>query len=135
MPDHQAPVETRGGQQQSGDELAGGRCVDGHLAAGDPAGGRTRSAAGRRRGVGVDPTPMRAAPPISGPSGRAGLRVAVEGHPPVARPATGGRNRMTVPARPTSTWAGPVSGRGRTSQAKRVSDVEVHPHPGETGGH
>ncbi|GAA3291594.1 hypothetical protein GCM10020218_064680 [Dactylosporangium vinaceum] len=34
---------------------------------------------------------------------------------PVARPATAGRKRSTVPARPTSTRAGPASGRGRSS--------------------
>ena len=62
-------------------------------------------------------TPTARSADTSGPSGRARAR----GSPskatgPSARPATAGRKRITVPASPTSTCAGPTSGRGRISQ-------------------
>jgi hypothetical protein len=62
------------------------------------------------------PSPRR--PATIGPIGRSRAR----GSPsnatsPVASAATGGRKRMTVPARPQSTAAGPASGAGVTSQS------------------
>jgi hypothetical protein len=62
-------------------------------------------------------TPIVRSPSISGPSGR----TRACGSPskvisPVASAATGGRNRMTVPASPTSTCAGPRIASGRTTQ-------------------
>ena len=123
-------VEVGRGEQQPGDELAGRGRVDGDLAAARPGRCRARSAAGppagRRRSArpasrsAVDQRAQRAV---------AGVRVAVEGDR--ARrpaPATGGRKRITVPARPTSTWAGPRSGRGRTTQRVVVHCGHVRAH-------
>ncbi len=44
---------------------------------------------------------------------------------PCAKQATGGRNRITVPALPTSTVAGPVIGRGVTSQSPSRSSTSM----------
>jgi hypothetical protein len=62
-------------------------------------------------------TPTERSASTSGPSGR----FRAYGSPskdtgPPASPATGGMKRMTVPASPTSTAAGPNSGLGRTTQ-------------------
>ena len=129
-------VEPRRGEQQSGDELAGGRGVDDDLAAGHLAGalhGQRQPAAGRRRRCGRR---GRAAPRPAGRAGRTrALRVAVEGDLPSASPASGGTNRMTVPAGPTSTWAGPRSGCGPDQPALVVLGGDVGAQRPQPAGH
>ena len=111
-------VEAGAGQQQRRDELAGGarrRCATGPPRR--PAGavhGERQRARGRRRRC---RRRARAAPSSRGPIGRSpGPRVAVEGdRRPSASAATGGRKRITVPARPQSTPGRTRSGLGVTT--------------------
>ena len=63
----------------------------------------------------------------------AGVRVTVEGDRPSARAATGGTNRITVPARPQST-APPCSGPGVTGQSSS-GGVDGRPERGQRRGH
>ena len=93
-----------------------------------PARCRARSAAARRSRRESIRTPDRAqrrrSADRAGGSGRTGRRRRRPARRPA--PATGGMNRMTVPASPTSTLAGPASGRGRTTQ-RSSSAVDTWP--------
>ena len=108
-----ALVEAGAGEQQRGDELRGGRGVERHRAAGQPPGPSTVN--GRRprpsSSTGARGRAAPRAPAPWGAAGRAGRRRRRTG--PSASAATGGRNRMTVPASPQSTVASPRSVAGR----------------------
>ena len=112
------------GQQQRRDELRGGRGVHHDRAAAAPC-----------------PVPWtvngRPAPSTSTPRARSASSTSPTGRcrmcgspskstTPVARPATGGRKRITVPARPQSMRAGPESGPGVIAHVRR-RDLDVAP--------
>ena len=131
----QALVEPGAGQQQRGDELGGGRGVDRHAAAAEPAGAvhgeRQAAAAGV---VHLDAEPG-AARRSAAPIGRSRAR----GSPskrigPSASAATGGRKRITVPARPQSTGP-PRSAAGRDQPVRRRPSSTPTPRPRSAVGH
>ena len=137
MAHHDAAVEVGRGQQQAGDELAGGGRVDGHLAAGDPAGavhGQRQPAARARRRC---RRRARAAPSSSGASGRCrAARVAVEGDRAVGerrRPAAG----TASPCRRGRRRRGPgrAAGRGRTTHRSSSTVDTCAPMRAQAGGH
>ena len=111
------PWRSGRGQQQTGDELRRPGRVD-------------RDRAARHRARAAHRERQRVAPPssISAPSARRAARIGPIGRlracgspskntSPVASAATGGTNRMTVPASPTSSVAGPRSSPGVTRQS------------------
>ena len=105
-------------EQQRRDELRGRAGVDGHRAAGHGAGAVHREGQRATAAV-VDPhARARPAPPASGRRGAAacgGRRRSAT--MPLARPATGGTNRITVPASPQSTSASRSQAAGVTAQS------------------
>ena len=120
------PRSKRGrGQQQPGDELAGGGRVDHHLAAGDPAG----AVHGQRQAAGagdVDPDAERAqrADQRAERPG-AGVRVAVEGDRArrPARPPAAGTASPCRPARRRRGPGRPAGAAGPASARRRCRDV------------
>ena len=99
-------------EQQGADELAERRRRP------SSPGRRARAGAAHGEGQAVAPSSSMVTPRSRrAPRIEAIGRIRARGSPskrmsPLARPATGGRNRMTVPASPQSTWAGPRSGPG-----------------------
>ena len=107
--DVDALVEAGAGQQQRRDELGGRAGVDLDRAAGH----RAVPVDGERQRVALVVDAERPQRVSTSATGRSRMW----GSPskptcPVASAATGGRNRITVPASPQSTAAGPAAGRG-----------------------